>query len=172
MTALCILLFAIGGLVRDGYPPLHSTHGARALGATFCLAGALLVLPWLKAVLVGLGVWAGFYEDALHAAGQGPDNTWISARHNLPRLLVSGLTSVLPVALIGWWLIQERWGFLEFAGLAKPVIWPVAWYILPKSGLTRYLILPPDYQESFFAPTRIAAMTFGAVIGAGVSFLH
>jgi hypothetical protein len=166
-VALCIVIFALGHMFRDGWPALHTTHGARALGAVTCMLGAVFVAPY-QAPIIGFGVWVGFYFDMKHGEGQGPDDSMGEIDHNLPFLALSGLTSLIPLtAAMVWFIGAHRWP-LVFIGLAKPVIWPLCWYALPRSGLMRRWILNAA-GESFFAPTRIAAMSFGAAIGAAVA---
>jgi hypothetical protein len=144
----CILLFAVGHVIRDGFPALGSTHGARALGAFSCLLGGLCVLAWPQAALVGLGVLAGFYIDQKHAAGQ-QARGWSDAGW----LTVSGITSIAPLALV----TLNPW--LLLIGLVKPGIWFAAWRI-------------PFFEDSsFWYPTRVSAGVFGAVIGLAVGVL-
>jgi hypothetical protein len=146
-TVLCIALFAAGHLMRDGSPPLHSTHLARALGAFFCLAGASAVLaPW-PAVLIGLAILAGFYTDQKHGEGQ-QARGWTDAAY----LALSGVTSLAPLDLVVWAVTGN--GFpIAIVGLAKPPIWFLCRYIGPDR------FWAPAY------PTRVAATVFGAVIG-------
>lgn len=149
--ALCILLCAVGHMVRDGWPTLHSTHLARGLGAAWCYFGALSLFSPHDAAALAAAVWIGFYFDMKHGEGQGP---WSGTLHNLPYLILSGVTSLVPLdvalsAITGHYLIP--WCL---AGLVKPAIWWTAWAI------------KPDRFWSFLQPTRVAAITFGAVVGA------
>lgn len=179
LSIACVLLFGVGHLFRDGWYPTGSTHAARIGGALLCGLGAALVAPWLTALVVGAAILAGFYLDSDHAAGQGPEDTLAEFEHNGPRLLVSGLTSVLflPFALallhpIGYgpdhYHLDWHYFFMLGAGFAKVFIWPAAYYVTRRFGLTRYVMLPPNYNESLFAPTRVAATVFGMVIAAYV----
>jgi hypothetical protein len=143
-TALCILLFAVGHLIRDGLPGTGSTHLARAIGAFFCMAGASAVLAPVPAVLVGLAVVAGFYFDRKHGEGQ---NARSAADTEF--LMLSGLTSVAPLVLLVPWAV--------LAGVAKPPVWIAAWKVVP--------------ERRWLSPTRAAATVFGALIGAAVALV-
>jgi hypothetical protein len=151
MLYLIVLLFAIGHMIRDGWPALGTTQGARALGAFVCFLGALLLFPLSVAALIGVSILLGFFTDVDHAQGQGP---WNGTLTNLPYLLISGVSSVTPLAiLLSAWFMNPWYMALLAIGLVKPVIWFVSWAINPAQ------------YWSFLQPTRVAAMTFGAVIG-------
>jgi hypothetical protein len=156
--AACVALFFAGHVVRDGWPALHSTHGARALGATLCATGVFaLSLDPLIAGIIFAGIFVGFYTDCEHGAGQGADN----AKSYL-FLLISGVTSLLPLAVALDFSLPQSIAFQYFAlagvGLVKPPIWGLAW--LGLRGRT-----------DWFVPTRIAAGAFGALIGAALAVL-
>jgi hypothetical protein len=138
ISAFVILLFAAGHLIRDGWPPLGTTHGARIIGAAVCGLGAALVAESLTAAITAGAVLAGFYFDRRHAEGQKAQTP-----ADTDFLMLSGLTSVAPVVLLAPLAI--------LAGAAKPLVWRAAWAVVPES---RWL-----------SPTRVAAMTFGALIG-------
>ena len=95
----CVLLCAAGHFCRDGNPPLGYTQAARALGAACCTIGALLILPWLTALILGAAMFVEFYADQQHAQGQGAA-TWTDAMW----LTVSGVTSLVPLALAAGWM--------------------------------------------------------------------
>jgi hypothetical protein len=149
-TVLCIALFAIGHLIRDGFPATWSTHLARALGAFFCLAGASAVLPIFPAAGVALAILAGFYFDQKHGEGQNARG-WRDACY----LAISGFTSLVPLAAAS--VVYD--GFfpvwIVFAAALKPPIWFIAW---------RFPI-----DNRWAQPTRVSAILFGAAVGAAVS---
>jgi hypothetical protein len=155
MSALiCILLFAAGNIVRDGWPSLGSTHGARAAGAALCGLGAFAVsLDPVAAALIGAAILGGFYLDMKHGDGQGADTP-----ASIGFLFLSGLTSLVPLAEA---LTLSRAALAVLVlnvGFLKPGIWLLAWRFL--RGRT-----------DWFLPTRIAAGAFGAVIGEAVALL-
>jgi hypothetical protein len=159
---LCILLFAAGHVLRDGWPSYKamlaglvgtrwewlyhlSTQLARLSGAILCGIGAALVGGSLFGLIVGAAILAGFYVDMKHGEGQGAD-TWASYSF----LMLSGITSMAPLALV----LLNPWLLLVSA--AKPPVWIIAW-----AGLR-------SHQDTWFVPTRVAAGVFGAAIGAAV----
>jgi hypothetical protein len=151
LPSLAMLLIAGGHLVRDGTPPLGSTHLARAIGGLLCVAGAATVTLSWGAVLLGLAIWAGFYADYGHAVGQ-------RARHwgDAGWLAISGFTSVLPLtAALAWggFSLPVMAGLVPFAAaVLKPAIWFEAYAVNAWTG-------------NWFSPTRAAATVFGAFVG-------
>lgn len=143
--AACILLCAIGHLVRDGVPTTGSTQLARFLGAALCFGGALCVHPWQAAALAGAAVYAGFYTDMKHGDGQGADTP-----ASIAYLFLSGFTSLTPLAIV---TAPHGIVLCLAVGAAKPPIWVLAW-LGNVSGK-----LPGVY------PTRVAATAFGAAVG-------
>lgn len=142
----CIVLFALGHLVRDGWPATGSTQLARAIGGGFAIAGAAFASP--HAVLLGLAVWAGFYADQKHGEGQ-RGATWKDAAY----LTLSGVTSLVPLACAEAWF-NGPWSFLLLAaGLLKAPIWFGWWHS------------PVQQLGPWFQPTRLAALAFGALVG-------
>jgi hypothetical protein len=178
MTLACILLFVAGHLHRDGYPawkdmlarlvgtPFEfvyhlSTQLARIFGAVLCGLGALMVHDCTMALAVGAAILAGFYFDMKHGAGQGA-TTWDDAGF----LALSGFTSLIPLALVAIWFHGEPAAMLVLAGFTKPPIWFGWWSLEGHHGEGRMTRL-----WSWLMPTRLAAMTFGGVIGAAVALL-
>jgi hypothetical protein len=165
-TAFCIALFALGHLVRDGWPSLGTTHGARAAGMALCCFGVSFVHPDFAAALIGVGVWIGFYTDQKHGEGQ-QARGWADAGY----LALSGVTSVLPLAVFvaAFDLLPAKFGnsgisgpyfeVLPLVGLAKPPIWFLAWFVRP------------DRWWPWAEPTRASAILFGAVFGAALCAL-
>lgn len=152
MIIATILLSAIGHAVRDGAPPLGSTHAARGLGGFCCVLGGFLATWDWAGVLFGAAVYAGFYADMLHGEGHRARG-WM----DVPYLLVSGLTSVAPLALCAGWLYGVYW--VAAIGVLKPIIWFTAWHLPIKWS---------EDPEGFWVPTRVAAVTWGAVVGAAI----
>jgi len=149
VIAATILLCALGHLVRDGFPILNTTHGARALGGFLCtLGGFLLTWEWHGALL-GFALYVGFYADMLHGEGQ-RGRGWVDV---LP-LIISGCTSLLPLGLASI-LINPFYGLVVFAGILKPLVW-FGWWHLP---------IKWNPEAEFFVPTRMAAITWGALTG-------
>lgn len=149
LILLCGLLFAAGHLIRDGYPALGTTHGARALGAFLCGLGALAATGDFKvAGIAFLGILAGFYTDQKHGEGQQArdieDAAW---------LLVSGVTSLIPLALLLLVINPVSSLVCIAAALAKPAIWFACWRVFKADTV------------SFSQPTRVAALAFGFVVG-------
>ncbi len=70
MALATISLCALGGLVRDGWPILGTTHGARALGGFCCVLGGFLATWDYTGALMGLALYGGFYADVWHGEGQ------------------------------------------------------------------------------------------------------
>jgi hypothetical protein len=152
---LCILAFAAGSCVRDGWPSLGTTHGARALGALCCALGALCVFPLEHAAIIGGGVLAGFYGDQRHGEGQQARDL-----RDAGFLILSGVTSVLPLALLmGLVTWDARWAALIPVGVVKPLFWFPAWEIRP------------DRWHPWLEPTRVSAIAFGGALGAAVAVL-
>lgn len=160
-----ILLFALGSMVRDGFPDFKtmlrglvgtrwewvyhlSTHWARISGALLCGLGAGLTHDPEYGVIVGAAILAGFYLDSGHASGQGADNL-----KSFGYLALSGTTSLIPLALALGFYADRNYFFLPILGLAKDVIWPLAW----KSGI--------DEIDPGKAAIRTAAIIFYALIG-------
>lgn len=151
MIAATILLCALAHLARDGFPPLGTTHGARALGGFLCaLGGFLLTFEW-QTTLMGFALYVGFYSDTWHGEGHRARG-W---RDVLP-LIVSGCTSLLPLGLAAI-LINPFLGLVVLAGVVKPLIWFAAWH-LPVTWSTD--------EQGLWQPTRVAAVTWGAGLGA------
>lgn len=146
---IAIALCAIGGLVRDGMPPLGSTHAARGLGGFLCVLGGFLTTWDWTGALLGFAVYLGFYTDCWHGEGM-QARDWEDAGY----LAVSGLTSLLPLAVASWWLDGAWW--VALVALAKPAIWFTAWRLPVKWS---------HDPEGFLVPTRIAAVTWGALVG-------
>jgi hypothetical protein len=162
MTALCILLFAAGGLVRDGWPATGSTHLARFLGGFLCGLGVLAICAPLSALTIGSAIWLGFYLDQKHGDGQSATG-WRDAGF----LLLSGVTSLVPLAGVAWWLSGDPHGLLVLLlGLAKIPIWFGWWAIEGHHGERRMTGFWPWLQ-----PTRLSAICFYAAIGAVVALL-
>jgi hypothetical protein len=155
LLLLTILLFAVGHMIRDGWPTLNSTQAARALGAFVCFLGAWATLPIMLAAVVGAAVLVGFYCDTDHAEGQGPWNgNWSNALY----LSISGVTSMAPLAVaLTLWHMDAWYLVLLCLGFLKPPIWFFWW------------TFNPNNYWSFLQPTRLAAMTFGASVGAAAA---
>lgn len=151
-AAVCIGLFALGFLVRDGFPATGETQLARGVGAFWCMAGAAAVLPPSLALAAGLAIWLGFYTDQKHAEGQ-QARDWKDAGY----LALSGVTALLPLAFVAAWLFGPPYLTLALVGLAKVPVYFAAWRTVPERG--------------WLQPTRIAAIVFGAVVGAAVAYL-
>src|SRR4051794_38402009 len=125
MIAAAALLFAFGHVIRDGWPALGSTHAARALGAVLCGLGAgLATASVIDGAAIGAAVLAGFYLDSMHGEGQ-QARDW----RDLRPLVVSGLTSVLPLAVALIFLRSPWCALLLLVGLVKPGIWFAAWRV-------------------------------------------
>lgn len=154
--ALCILAFGLGHLVRDGWPTLNTTQGARILGAVFCTMGAFLLHhDAIDGAVVGVAVLAGFYLDMKHGDGAGADSL-----KSIEDLALSGLTSVAPMAAAIAVYHETPWAaVLLAAAVVKPLIWWSMWRIRP------------DRISSWAEPTRISAITFGLLFGAAVAAL-
>lgn len=175
MTALCIVLFAAGHLVRDGWPPwrplvltwppllqriFNPTQLARVSGAVLCGAGAWAVHPPLASLWLALAVLAGFYGDMKHGDGQSATG-WRDAGF----LALSGVTSLGPLAAVEWWLSGDPHRVLILlVGLTKIPIWFGWWAIEGHHGERRMTGFWPWLQ-----PTRLSAIAFGAAIGAMVA---
>ena len=147
---LCVLLFTLGHVIRDGWPATGHTQLARLFGAAACGIGAYLYAGPLIGLAAGGGVLLSFYADQDHAEGQNAKG-WRDAAY----LMVSGLTSVAPIVVTMVYFIHFKAVFIMFVGFFKPVIWFTAWRIAPAS----------------VAPTRLAAAVFGAAIGASLVVL-
>lgn len=146
-TVVCILVCAGGHVFRDGTPATGSTQLARFVGGFICFLGALAVQPPAVAAAFGAAIWLGFYTDQKHGDGQGADNL-----KSMGYLALSGVTSLVPLALAAGWLLGWRHLGIPVAGLLKPPIWFFAWLAAPS-----------------WVPTRIAAAVFGALVGALVA---
>lgn len=181
-AGLCVLLCIAGHVFRDGYPSTgHTNLGARPGGAFLCLLGALAA-AWgagtslWHASAFGFAIYAGFYADSRHGAGQGMDKPidWLWES-------ISGLTSLLPLGLaavlifdasfevekmdIAWLAltvpvpmnVNVHWlspmALIPLAGLVKPPVWWLANYVRP------------DRWWWFLEPTRVGAIVFGGVVG-------
>lgn len=177
-AALCIALAMLGHMIRDGYPSfqeleaplLASTrwweraiyHTKRVqymtLSGFCCFLGAWANHPLRVAAVLGAAVLLGMFLDQKHAAGQGPDATWAELAHNLRYLAISGTTSIAWLACaVGYLGHDWRTAAAVLAsGLTKCAIWPAAWAAA----------LDQRTGWWFLQPTRVAAMSFGAVIGA------
>lgn len=166
IALLAIPLVAIGYLIRDGFPALGSTHLARLAGGLWCIAAGALAWAGWHGCLLGLAIYAGFYSDMEHGEGHRARG-WV----DVPPLAISGVTSLLPLALVmglnppallhGF--LMPDWlaaGVVLAAGLLlKPVIWFAAWEF------------PYPVGHRLLQPTRMAAIDFGAVIGALIVFV-
>lgn len=146
---VCGLLFAAGGLVRDGTPSLGTTHGARALGAFLCGLGALVATGnFIVMGIAFLGILAGFYTDQKHGEGQQArdieDAAWLA---------VSGFTSLVPLCVLAVVLLSPWCALVALAALTKPAIWFACWRVFKADTV------------SFSQPTRVAALVFGFVVG-------
>lgn len=166
-TALAVLLCLIGHVVRDGTPALGNTQLARAVAGLICGLGALLLFPWPWAIVFWLAIWVGFYTDQQHGKGQNAGWGANSAQEDIGWLSVSGLTSVIPLALIAYfyglsWMIVV--GIVGAAGLYKPAIWFLMWEI--NNGYWPNLRFPAWFRPVMSPPTRPAAGLFGAYVGA------
>lgn len=177
MTAtLCILLCALGHLHRDGYPawrvilrPLVggpfgwlqslSTQLARLCGGALCTMGCLCLYPDRHGAILGALITLGFWADQKHGEGQGG-----SSASDASFLMISGMSSLFPLA-------NYAGIFVMYAGLAKVPIWFFWWGMQRRFAIDRYLRVlntgGPE-KESLFVPTRLAAATFGALVGAAV----
>lgn len=162
IIAAVIITFGAGHLVRDGWPALGSTHLARLFGGLWCVAGAALLSPGWDGVILGAAVYVGFYADMEHGEGH-RTRGWIDVQP----LLVSGLTSILPLSVA---VATRSWDIerlelvvdlptLAFA-LAKPAIWFACWR-LPAEWWS-------DDPQGLWKPTRAAAVTWGAIVGLAV----
>jgi hypothetical protein len=174
LAALGVALFAWGHDVRDGNPGFKgmlaglvgtrwewvyhlSTHFARALGGALCGLGGLAIFgPTWAALACWLGIWGGFYFDQKHGEGQANQGF----AHDAPYLALSGLTSLLPLSIllgalyfVGAGLPREVF-LVQSVGVVKVAIWPLCWRFISAGPGTR------------FWPTRVAAILFGAAIGA------
>lgn len=154
LIALCVLLCMVGHIVRDGWPPTNSTQLARFLGAFWCYFGAVAVHSTQWAAALAGAVWLGFYTDMKHGEGQGA-----GAWRDVPYLLLSGVTSLVPLAILASWYHGWHYALILLAGIAKPPIWFAWWRARP------------DRFWSWCYPTRAAAITFGAVVGALLALL-
>lgn len=177
-AAVCIGLFALGFLNRDGFPATGETQLARFVGAFWCMGGAAAVLSPVAAFAVGLAIWLGFYTDQKHAEGQ-QARDWKDAGY----LALSGVTSLTPlvVALSTRFLDGGAAGWLvglafvvdlkvaaigALVGLVKVPVYFAAWRLFGENENGQRV--PPF---GWAQPTRIAAIVFGAVVGAAVSVL-
>lgn len=157
MIAATILLCALGHLVRDGWPILGTTHGARLLGGFLCmLGGFLLTFAW-PTTLLGAALYAGFYADFHHGEGQRARNP-----RDALALAISGISSLAPLAAAAYWALAPGAGWLWLAGLVKPAVWFAAWRL--PIGWSR----DPD---GILQPTRLAAITWGACAGGLLALL-
>src|SRR5690348_16751212 len=149
-----VLLCAWGHDIRDGHPALGTTHGARALGGLACGLGAaaLFGASW-PALAAWLGVWGGFYTDQKHGEGQANGGFL----HDAPYLMLSGVTSWAPVAILlgaALWLTGAHGAALRCAvlpalgGALKVGLWPFS-----------YRVNPAD-DSKIVGPTRLAAILF------------
>ncbi len=173
-AALCILLCAVGHLVRDGWPSfrqletrlgadtwpawlrfiLNPTQIARVTGGLLVFLGALAVHAIGTAALLAGAVLVGFWTDMKHGDGQSATG-WRDAGY----LLLSGVTSLVPLALAGWWIGGSTALLIMLIGLLKPPIWFGAWAVRP------------DRWWPFLDPTRVGAILFGASVGALLGFV-
>lgn len=150
-AAFCVALFSLGHCFRDGWPATGHTHLARLGGAILCGLGACFSGGWEYGLIVGSAIWAGFYFDMKHGDGQGADNL-----KSFLFLALSGLTSLVPLAIALGFYSTPIYFALPLVGVAKDAIWPLCW----KSGIDR---LDPGH-----AAIRLAAILFGGLIGACV----
>lgn len=151
---LVAFVFFAASVLRDGWPSFGPgrTQLCRIVSALICVAGGYLAVPNWTGAAYGLAVGLGFWTDRDHANGQqardAEDALWLA---------VSGATSVVVLALLSGWLINPRVGIGVFAAGAviKPLVWFAAWRAF--SPGTHWAV-----------PTRMAAGTFGALLGATV----
>lgn len=159
MTYLALLLmiitFAVGAMVRDGWPSFKTlsngvlgTQAARVTGALICSLG-ILPFGWLPALLVFLGILGGFYLDMKHGEAAGVDTPTAVADS-----FVSGFTSWGPLYVVLTLANYNSWhvvvlDYVIVASLMKPAIWWLSWK------------LP---QGTFWYATRVAAMSYYAIM--------
>lgn len=143
---------AIASIIRDGFPALGSTHAARATGGLVVLAGAAIFMPLPLAIVCAAGVWLGFYADMKH--GEANQGDWTAG-------IVSGCTSLAPLAVLLAIAVSVWWLFAIALGVAKPLIWQAAWALDPGRFASRV----PAWAAPLTEPTRIAAAMWGALIG-------
>lgn len=152
---LCIILFGAGHCVRDGWPATGHTHIARVLGAFLCALGAFLIqFNPLDAEIVFAAVGTGFYFDMKHGDGQGADNL-----KSYAYLLLSGITSLIPAAIAFYFYKHYIAYELAIVGALKPPLWGLSWKLLR------------NYQQTWFQPTRIAAIVFGMLFATVICFI-
>lgn len=170
IAALIIVAVAVAFLVRDGYPRIvDGTQMPRLLGVLWCIAAAGLAFPGWEGVLVGAALGAGFWSDMLHGEGHRARG-W----GDVPELIVSGATSLAPLALAlginpsallaGYWIpdLQACVIVVIFGVVVKPLLWFGAWR----------LPLPWNPEATaFLHPTRLASLAFGACVGALIAFI-
>lgn len=151
-ACLCALFCALGHVVRDGWPPTGSTQLARVLGGLACAVGvfALGWADWWHPALYSAAILGGFWLDHDHAAGQ-----QCNAPIDILYLLISGLTSVSAIGVVGY--------FMTAVPLAVPIACAVAGVSKPFIWYGSYRAFPPG--KSWVAPTRFAAGLFGALVG-------
>jgi len=149
-----VLFCAAGHLVRDGWPVLGSTHLARACGGLLCLAAALVVTgASLEGLLFGAAILVGFYTDMKHGEGNNA-TTLVDAGY----LALSGATSITPLALAAWLIPGGSW----VAALAIPaaaILKPPVWFLARRIN---------TYGLPY---TRVAAVAFGAAVGAALGVI-
>lgn len=168
------LTFLLGHVFRDGWPPTGQTQVARVSGALLCCVGLYypvlhgLGSPWVAGIAgfnylfplyVAVPVLIGFFIDSDHARGQ-QARGWADAGF----LLISGLTSVLPMIVLLSLLISGPY----ILGWSSTILWPLAAAFLkpPIWFLTKRWI---PTTEPFFYYTRVSAGLFGAAFGATVA---
>ncbi len=148
---------AIAHLVRDGFPALGSTHLARFAGGAIATAGAWTLTDLHMAAVLGSAVWAGFYTDMQH--GEANEGDWRPG-------IVSGVSSLAPLAVAAAVIVAPWWGTVAALGLIKPPIWRAAWALNP--ARIRRQDWYPLWAFPLAEPTRVAAMAWGALVGATI----
>lgn len=144
---------ALGHMVRDGFPALGSTLAARLAGAGLVFLGCWLITDYLASVALAIAVGAGFYTDMQH--GEASRGDWTAG-------VISGCTSLTPLAAAATGLHMNLWWLaIVLAGLAKPPIWQLAWWLDPG----RYADDVPAWAAPLTEPTRVAAIIWGALVG-------
>ncbi len=150
---------ALGHMIRDGWPPLGSTFLARLAGAAVIGLGLAFITDWIVAGVLALAVLAGFYTDAKH--GEANKGDWTAG-------IISGTTSLAPLAIVTACLAWSPWlALIVVVGVLKPIIWQLSWGLEP----LRWRPWVPEWAEQVLEPTRIAALMWGAIVGAILLFV-
>lgn len=154
---MCIVLMAVGHLVRDGWPPTGNTNfGSRPIGGIFCIFGCMSVFGAVVGGLLGLSVLIGFWLDQKHGEGHRA-RSWGDAGY----LAISGITSVAFTTGVAAYMFGWAAFVILALGVIKPAIWNFYWH------------LPFTWPNpSWWQPTRMSAITFGACFGGLLAFMH